>query len=132
MDLIFPLRTRYASPKPRNCSSAAAPALRGLLVQSCRKIPKNVRVRSEFDGVPNGALSADFDPRFLDRVSDLFFSHLFSAFMCQMFTILGTGFVFFAWLKRWRDFYFLCSLCEKVWCHFKFIWFTVEAWRNCY
>jgi hypothetical protein len=33
---------------------------------------KQVRIRSEFEGKVNGAHSADFDPRFLDRVCSSF------------------------------------------------------------
>ncbi|KAG6416342.1 hypothetical protein SASPL_123770 [Salvia splendens] len=64
MDLVLP---RFVSPKLKNCSSPNAPALRGGLVQASRKTPKTARVRSEFDAKLNGALSADFDPRFTDR-----------------------------------------------------------------
>ncbi|KAL8461998.1 hypothetical protein ACS0TY_033182 [Phlomoides rotata] len=72
MDLIFPLQSQYVSSKSKNgCSSSLsnAPLLRGS-IQTCRVSrgkPKHIRVRSEFDGKVNGALSADFDPRFLDR-----------------------------------------------------------------
>lgn len=75
MDLIFPLQSQYISSKPKNGSSPSlttAPSLRGS-IQTCRLSrvkPKKIRVRSEFDGKVNGALSADFDPRFLDRVSN--------------------------------------------------------------
>ncbi|XP_041990936.1 DNA repair protein recA homolog 1, chloroplastic-like isoform X2 [Salvia splendens] len=61
MDLVLP---RFVSPKLKNCSSPNAPTLRGGLVQASRK---TARVRSEFDAKLNGALSADFDPRFTDR-----------------------------------------------------------------
>lgn len=91
MDLVFPLRTRYVSPKAMSCSSPCAPALRGL-IQGSRKIPKNVRVRSEFDGKVNGALSADFDPRFLDRVS--LHTHYFLC-LCSGLLNFGNGFLGF-------------------------------------
>ncbi|KAI3456720.1 hypothetical protein Pfo_013383 [Paulownia fortunei] len=72
MDLIFPLKTQFLSSKLKSCSSLTfsnAPSLRGFLqaTRSSRIKPKRISVRSEFDGKVNGALSADFDPRFLDR-----------------------------------------------------------------
>lgn len=46
---------------------------------------KQLRIRSEFDGKANGALSADFDPRFIDRVCFSFvsFFKLFSAIISR-------------------------------------------------
>ncbi|KAK4398711.1 DNA repair protein recA1, chloroplastic [Sesamum angolense] len=84
MDLIFPLKTQYFNSVSKNCTSPTfsnASSLRGFLQASCpsRTKPKKVRVRSEFDGKVNGALSSDFDPRFVDRVSRHKLLLLFSA-----------------------------------------------------
>ncbi|KAK6149495.1 hypothetical protein DH2020_017020 [Rehmannia glutinosa] len=72
MNLMFPLKTQYVSSKFKNFSSQTfsnAPLLRGFRQASRSSLikPKRVRVRSEFDGKVNGALSADFDSRYLDR-----------------------------------------------------------------
>ncbi|KAK4484900.1 hypothetical protein RD792_007501 [Penstemon davidsonii] len=73
MDLAFPLKTQYLSSNAKNCSSLTfsnAPSLQGFLKASSRPYRvkrRKIRVRAEFDGKVNGALSADFDPRYTDR-----------------------------------------------------------------
>ena len=58
---------------------------------------KHVKIRSEFDGKVNGALSNDFDPRFLDRVyftpSFLFFFFSCSC-ICVSFPLCNSMFIF--------------------------------------
>ncbi|KAL3627095.1 hypothetical protein CASFOL_028458 [Castilleja foliolosa] len=68
MDLVFPLKTQNVFSNSKFLSShisSNALSLPGLC--PARVKPKRIRVHSELDRKVNGALSADFDSRFLDR-----------------------------------------------------------------
>ncbi|GFP89639.1 DNA repair protein reca homolog 1 chloroplastic [Phtheirospermum japonicum] len=68
MDLVFSLKTQFVSSNHKLFSSQTLSNSLSLLgFCPARVKPKRIRVRSEFDGKVNGALSADFDSRFLDR-----------------------------------------------------------------
>ncbi|KAL6547004.1 hypothetical protein OROMI_022725 [Orobanche minor] len=72
MDLIFPLKTQYVSSSSKIFSSwtiSNVPSLRGFSRASrpLRVKTKIIRVRSQSARKVNGAVSADFDSRFLDR-----------------------------------------------------------------
>ncbi|KAL6514001.1 hypothetical protein OROHE_019457 [Orobanche hederae] len=72
MDLIFPLKTQYVSSSSKIFSSwtiSNVPSLRGFR-RASRPLwvkTKIIRVRSQSARKVNGAVSADFDSRFLDR-----------------------------------------------------------------
>ncbi|XP_022892213.1 DNA repair protein recA homolog 1, chloroplastic-like [Olea europaea var. sylvestris] len=75
MHLIFPPKPRYLYSKICNFSSPSFSNVSSLqfIVQASRPhlrpryLMKKIWARSEFDAKVNGALSTDFDPRFLDR-----------------------------------------------------------------
>ncbi|KAL6567649.1 hypothetical protein OROGR_001317 [Orobanche gracilis] len=72
MDLIFPLKIQYVSPSYKILSSWTIPnvlSLRGFRRSSrpFRVKTKIIRVRSESARKVNGAVTTEFDSRFLDR-----------------------------------------------------------------
>ena len=80
--LFFPCLQRSSKPwRPRTFTPAS-------------KL-KHVRIRSEFEGKVNGAFSADFDPRFIDRVSFIFmFIFMWGSLITKAFDFTLTHFLF--------------------------------------
>lgn len=99
MDLIFPQNLKASTLSSKACSWPSSSSSSRLffpcpqrsfkcwpsrILTPASKL-KQVRIRSEFEGKVNGALSADFDPRFLDRVCSFF--HFFFTSALQLYLI---------------------------------------------
>lgn len=119
-----------------NSGIAARPLLPRFEVCWCRAVGKSPKML----GFVRNSTACPTAPYLLisTLASSTGLATIFSAFYASKLFNSGNWFCVFVWLKRWQDFYFLCSLWKSMWpycffwwCHFKFIWFTVEAWRNC-
>jgi hypothetical protein len=104
MDLIFPQNLKASTLSSKACSrpsSSSSSSSRlffpcpqrsfkcwpSRILTPASKL-KQVRIRSEFEGKVNGALSADFDPRFLDRVCCSFLFFFTSALQLYLLHIM--------------------------------------------
>lgn len=89
MDLMFPLKPHSVILKAPLFSSLSLPLpLRFRAVTAS----KHVNIQCELDGRPNGALSGDFDPRFIDRVCLIL---LLLLLVTNTFAFLGSGYISF-------------------------------------